>query len=523
MLDVRERSFYDSEALREQVGPPKLAALSAFVNKTLTAKEKALAEEIGHDFRDEFGRLNDIFANEFNRVMKQVGAYVPMIRQDVIASGSAHENQQGAEFLNVAGYSLRRNTEKGFSIERIKTGAKHQTAIKLDMFGSWMAAVERQEHFAAYYPYIRKLNGVYKTRSEGSAVVQDQISRIYGTETLNRVKAKINALANPQSFRDDTNINNLLRLLRGNVAVASLAFNLPSVLKQFAASPMPFLAHVNALEYAGRAVEFIRNPKEFSDRVRGKSAIMRHRSGSVMLEEFRRAQETNRGKKGLSVIQKIGMKGLEIADWTSVVIGWDAVYQKALAGGLSEEEAVEKADNITLKTQPSGREQDLPDLFVNQPEAMKIITQFTTSLSSIWGQLTYDLPAAVRNRQWGYVLSMVFAYALAGWGIGAVTEAAKVLIYGKDEDDEDAWKRIFLYGSFSQALDSVPLLGGEISAIAEQAITGKKRRMYTSPLMPAAESLIEAAAKATSGDWNKAAQNLAEAAAFGFGGPVSAS
>jgi hypothetical protein len=151
---------------------------------------------------------------------------------------------------------------------------------------------------------------------------------------------------------------------------------------------------------------------------------------------------------------------------------------------------------------------------------MKLLTQFTTSLNVIWNQLTYDIPTAIKNREFGYVVRMATGYAIAGIGVTAVASLAAAL-QGND-DDENRWKRIFLFGSFSQFLDSVPLLGNGISALAEQAITGERRRLYQSSLLPAAEDLIQAVSRVTAGDWEKAIQSFAEGGALAAGLPVSA-
>jgi hypothetical protein len=521
LMNQAERSgMLNSNEVLRGWGESKLRMLEEAIDEALGADEKALADLIGRDFRDEFGRLNDVFADEFNQVMSQVKNYVPMLRQERTAAGEVHEGQQAQEILNVAGTSIKRTPNKGFTITRIEISSKNQRAIALDLYGTWRKAVERQEHFAAYTGYIRDLNAVFKSRNRDSRMIQEQITQIYGPDMMRRLDAEINALANPASFKDDANIDRLLRAGRGHIAVGALAFNIPSVLKQFAASPMPYLAHVNAGELVSSAFAFMRDPRGFSARVREKSAIMRHREANTIIADLHKAQETRRGKKALSMIGEIGMKGLEIADWTSVSVGWNAVYERARKEGLSEEAAIEKADDVTIKTQPSAREQDLSPLFRNQNEAMKMLTQFTTSLNTIWNQLTYDLPMAIKNRQIKYIVSMVSAYALAGIGVTAVGIAAASL-QGKG-DDEDKWKRIFLYGSFSQFLDSVPLIGNGISALAEQAVTGERRRLYQSPYLPAAEELIEAVSRVTAGDWEKALQSFAEGGALAAGLPVSA-
>jgi len=258
----------------------------------------------------------------------------------------------------------------------------------------------------------------------------------------------------------------------------------------------------------------MQNPQAKSDEIKAKSAVMRHRVANPVFEAIKIAQKDNKGKRGVATIQEIGMKGLELADWVSVATGWNAVYKKALLSGKSEEDAISEADDVTLKCQPSAREQDLAPLFKSGSEAFRLITQFQTALNVIWNQFTYDLPTAMKNRQWGFVVSMVTAYAVAGIGLGLLTEG----LSGGDDDDK---AKRFMYWSMSQAFDSVPLVGGMISATARQAITGEKQQFYASSVFPAAEELISAAGKTSQGEWDKAAKDFAEGLGYGIGLPVS--
>ena len=514
LMDQAERSTWDNKIL-EAMGEDKIRALSQFVEMNLTSEEKGLANEISRDFRDEFGRLNDVFLNEFNLVMRQVDSYVPMITQDVTASGKNHEQAQAQEILNVAGTSIKRTPDKGFTVSRQKISPRNQRAIKLDLYGTWLSAVERQEHFAAYTSYIRKLNGVYKNSlSSESRMVRHQITQIYGPEVMRRVDAEINALANPKSFRDDKNVDRLVRAMRGNLGVGYLAMKTSSVLKQLVASPMPYLSYVTPLDMAASAMEYMQNPRQFDADVKSKSAIMRHRVANPIIEIIKKSQETNKGKRGLAWFQEIGMKGLEMADWVSVVTGWHAVYKKALRDGLTETDARNKADDITLKSQPSAREQDLSPLFKTGSEGFKLLTQFQTALNVIWNQFTYDLPMAIKNKDFQFVIRMVSAYALAGI-------AMNLLAGGFDDDDDELNRKRFAYWSFSQFFESVPLIGSGVSIVAEQAITGERRRFYNSPLLPAASELLNAASNAVAGDWGKAAGDFAESVGLGLGLPVS--
>jgi hypothetical protein len=447
--------------------------------------------------------------------MKQVSSYVPMIRTDSNASGEVNEKEQAQEILNVAGISIQRTPNRGFTVERKKIIPQNQTAVRLDLYGTWMQAAERQEHFAAYTRYIRRLNAIYKGNSTASRTFNHQLLQLYGPEWVSRIRAEINALANPQSFQDDRNVNRVLRALRGNVATAYLSFKVSSVLKQFATSPAPFLAYVNPLDMTKSAMAFIQNPREFSDAIRSKSAIMRHRVANPIIAEIKQAAETNKGKKGLAAIQAIGMKGLEIADWTSVSIGWNAVYERSLTGGLSEEAAIAKADDVVLKSQPSAREQDMAALFKTGSPAMQLLTQFTTAMNVIWNQFTYDLPTAVKNGDIRFIVGMVTGYGIAGSLLGLLAHGL-----GGDDDD-DLRKRRYFYDAFSQFFESVPLIGNGVSALAEYAITGQKPRLYQSAVLPAAEELIDAAKSIRSGDWTRAVGHAASGAFLGGGLPLS--
>jgi hypothetical protein len=263
-------------------------------------------------------------------------------------------------------------------------------------------------------------------------------------------------------------------------------------------------------------MDYMSNPGEFSGRIKEKSAYLRHRVATPMLQARREAQETNRGKRGLAQIQNIGLKGLEIADWVSVSIGWDAVYRRALTEGKTEAAAAEYADSVVQKTQPSGREQDLAAMFKTRSPAMRLLTQFTTPLNVIWNQLTYDLPTAVINKNFREAVGIIAGYAIAGTMLGVLAHGI-----GGGDDEEVRRKRYFYY-AFSQFFESAPLIGNGVAALAEYAITGEAPRMYQRSLFPAAEELLDAAKKVRAGDWERALGDAASAAALTTGLPVSA-
>jgi hypothetical protein len=517
LLNSQERSFYgekEKKQIAQGIGQQKTDDLDRYVNKNLTQNEKALARAIADDFKGEnFQRMADVFANEYNKRLTNVDNYLPNMVTDATGSGESHEGQQKAELLNIGGFAVKRNPEKGMTVDRIKIGVGHQRAIELDIFKLHQNGVERAEHFIAYSRYIRQLNAVLRDGSKESRALQERIEQTFGKPVMNRIKQEINIYANPQSFRDGN--DKFIRALRGNLGAAYLAAKTSSILQQLATSPAPFLQEVNPAEMFASSWKYITSPKAFMENIKHMSADMRHFSGDALFDLIHDMEEDSKLKRGVKKAREIGMMGLEWANATPVFVGWNAVYEKSLKAGMTQEAAIEKADAVVRKTQPSGRPQDNSPLYRDTKEATKLLTQFGTALNAIWQQMAYDVPMAIRRKQFGTVLRIIGSYALAGTLAMALKNK-----WPDDDDDAKNTKRIIAW-SFSQFTDSVPLLGDLITTQMEATLTGEKPRYFQSELLPAAETLIKGVGYITRKDFQKGALELAEGIGLATGLPVS--
>jgi hypothetical protein len=218
------------------------------------------------------------------------------------------------------------------------------------------------------------------------------------------------------------------------------------------------------------------------------------------------AKTTNPVMTGINNFNSLGMYGLDMIDWACVAPGWLVIYEREYAR-LSKEldkriavrtaelvnqgldadaaaqqasletaddiksEAVYLADDAVMRTQPVWRKANLAPMFKNNGELASALLQFQTSLNRIWQTFRYDLPEAVRKKQIGKIVGIVTEYALAGICLG--------LLAGLGDDDEEektpgqkaAW---VLFYSLVQFTDSVPLIGNDVTGLAEKLITGKK-------------------------------------------------
>jgi hypothetical protein len=515
LLNSQERDFYKAQSkIIRTMGQNKLDILSRYVNEHLTENEKLLARAVADDFKGEnFLRMADVFANEYNQRLTNVQNYLPNLVTDSSGSGP-HEKQQAREWLDIGGKSVKSNADKGMTVDRIKNISPwNQRAIELDIFKLHQNGVERQEHFIAFSRYVRKLNEVFRGQSTESRALAEAIEQTFGKPVMDRIKREINVFANPRSFHDAN--DKLIRGLRGNLGAAYLAAKTSSILQQLATSPMPFLQEVGPHEMFASAWKYLTNPRAFNENIKNLSVDMRHFSGDALFDLIHEMEETSKVKRGLKKAREIGMAGLEWANETPVFIGWNAVYEKSLREGMTKDEAVAKADKVVRKTQPSGRPEDNAPLFRDTNEATKLVTQFGTALNVIWNQISYDLPTAIKRKQWKTALRIAGSYALAGTVAMAIKNG-----FEDDDDDKMKAKRLIAW-SFSQFSDSVPLIGDLITTQVEAAVTGEKPRYFHTEILPAAESVIKGLGYISREEFKRGAGELAEGIGLTTGLPVS--
>jgi len=511
LFSEEERRTLGPDVLKS-LGNEKLAKMNAAIEGSLTDGMKELADMIGEDFDKEFDRLNKAVISLTNQEMKKVAHYFPIHRE------GAYFDKFGDSIMEElkTKYGMMNLPDSGFTLERIKIGASHQTPIKLDLFGTWQQAVERQEHLVAYGTYLKKLNAVYKSRRAGG--VREAIIQSFGKSGMDYIDQYISEVANPHEFKKPEEGDRAVRLLRGNMAIGFLSFRWASIMKQIITSPLPYMAYApkgtsaNAFKCLASG-----NPMKWLGEIEAMSPMLSHRTADQIFESIK-----NMGREGFEGFTKkigdIGMKGLEYADRFSVAIGWKGVYDEAIAKGMEHEEAVRKADDITLKTQPSARGVDLAPIFRGKNEWKQLLLQFGSALNVVYQNIRYDLPQAMREKEYGRAVGIATSYAIAGILLGAFAKAR-----GNDKpDDDEAWWRDWVFYSTTQFTDSIPIIGNEVTSFMKRRIAGDRRRFGESELLPAVESLLSGADNLLEGDILASIEEIGTGLGLGLGLPVLA-
>jgi hypothetical protein len=529
------------------------------------------ADAISKDYEIQYERLNKASIDEFNQPVWRVHNYVPLIRME--SSGEPHINRVMEDLLGASNTQVQTKVSRGNTVKRMEISATNQKPVELGLYKTWVDSVERTEYFINYAPLVRTLNSVYKS-SWYAGGIRQMLQNRYGDGMVRYIDAYINELANPNAAGQRTALDTIARTLRGKTATAYLAWKTSGIIKQLLTSPAPFFQHISLPEYIKATLDFIQHPNQVGEVIRNKSAFMKSRTFDSMEILIREQQQRTTSKIGYTIdtFNNIGMKGLEMVDWICVAPGWLAAYRKQLnlvqkknqeeykkkleeyhqsqyddvlpteeskaAKAESEikgedeieAEAIRRADDIVRLTQPSGRMVDLAPMFKTRgpnSEFPALLLQFQTALNVIWQNIRYDLPMAVRNKQYSQAAGAIIGYTVAGITLGLVTEGL-----GGDEEEKKAQR--LLYYSVTQFTDSVPLLGNAVTNIAEKVLTGRGSYM-PSKLLPVwdefslgTKNLADAIQKGSNEDpeaahkaWIKSAENFAELFGYAFGLPVS--
>lgn len=491
-------------------------------------------ERVREDFNGQRDRINEVAIREFNKPMRNVDEYLPIHRREF--NGENMHEQIADDWFNQNAGGSPTGVGKGFTRDRIKISPNHQRPVNLDLMQVWNRSVRDQEHFIAFAEYGRELNRVFK--NPDSVNLRNVISRTLGQEMVSDIHDYMNQVINPQRNIELAGAQKAIRFMRGNLGAAYLTWKMSSLVLQTITSPAPFLQEVKPIYMAKGYIELFSHPLEAIAWINERSPMMKNRTMNVIIDEIlqqSRTYQQNKVMHGVRKMQEIGGLGLTMVDRYAVAGGWlgayhqqmDALMEQGMTSEQAERMAIAWADDITLKTQPTGDVTEIAPLFTSGGEFARAFMQFTTSLNVIWTNLTYDMPVSAREAmnktapkdarmaQFSRVMGTIVGYGLAGAVLGAVAD-------GYDDDDDEIDKlRKWLYWSTTQASESVPLVGQHVSSIVKTMITGDKPDFFSDEFFPGMMKIFKGVGYLAQGKFTKALDNLAQGAGYMGGMPVS--
>jgi len=489
MMDIYAGWKNEKKKLAMMFGNNITTKIYEEIEKLLSPEEKSLVDYVINEYQANYDRLRDAYIEFANEDMGAESSYTPMRRMDV--TGDPLDAEIADELLLRRGLK-KASMEKGFTISRKNIPEEFQKPIRLGLMQTYLSQVPKQEMFIRYAEKIRQLNKFLSDKTFRAAVEQQ-----HGREYVEELEKYVARVANPNIYKAMDGMALLSQELRHNASIAYLAYNLVTLGNQI---PSIFLSLGDAGGYhlIASMMEFAKNPMKMIRMVSEKDPQVRHQRLERELEEIKK----NQGSLYQKIREKVGDPGFLGIYWFDRIVrttAWNAVYQKGLADGLSERDAVRRAGESILRIQEGASPKDIPSLYATS-EYLNWFLQFTSQLSKIYGNITYDIPAQVRQKKYGKAFMSTVGLVLSALGIWIVSNK-------RLPDTKEEYADVLI----QQAIDSIPLIGKVISA--------SKRGFgdMTPPVLSGAKAISDAVfAKTKKQRIKKAAEGVAVTAGIPY-------
>jgi hypothetical protein len=376
------------------------AEISAII-ADLSPQEMKVADIIMSDYDANRERLRDAHYRHANLWMDYVDKYVPFVT--VGRDYQSHRQQLTEETLTRAGLK-RAKPMDGMTKSRVHQ-LRNPARLRLDLYSTWHDQIRKQEHYIESADLVRVQDRVLSNRD-----LQAAVSRAFGPQMMKELRGVKDRFANPMAFRAYNPVESGFSTLRNNAAASYLAFNSVTAIKQVPSLAF-YLADAGPGNLVSGVAQVTTDWKATRDFIFERDPLMANRGIDRAYEELQAvvaAGQVGKFKKG---VVTVGMMPIQFMDAFATMAGWKAVYDKSIAAGMSEQQAITRAREVTQRTQPESRAYASSSLQTNQ--AMKWFTQFTNQLTTIWSGLSYQVPTDMKNGRVTHAMVQIAGVAMS--------------------------------------------------------------------------------------------------------------
>lgn len=486
-------------ALRYGNGWGKSVLLEAI--GALTAEERAFADAILKEEESHFDRINGVLEQVFQIKMEKVDNHVSMFRIRDASAGTPADNAIQEHVSTIAKLSSMKRTimRRGFAEARKILGPELQSPIQTGLVSVWLRTMTTTEYTAAFADLAMTLQDAVNQGYSGSPSLLRKIEDRYGRGFAEAVKNWVNTITMPDFYRAFSSMDDLLRKVRANSGIARMAFNLLSAGKQLISFVL-MVPYAGPVHMASAIAQFAADPKGTCEFVWARDPHVKEQAVDRLLEELKLA-----GVPGVDryrhKLASVGFAPMLWLDMAVRVTGWKAVYDRLIAKGFSEAEAISVAQSAILATQNAADPEELP-LYMKGGELMNLVTQFTNQANQIYNITFYDIPADFLSGHSGRAFGGIVGLTLSALLVGLMNNGEP------PEDPEDLIQWVL-----QEELGSLPLIGNAIAA----TLAGYRASGTAIDSMGAA--LARAGKETAQGDYERALMATGEFAALASGLP----
>jgi len=283
-------------------------------------------------------------------------------------------------------------------------------------------------------------------------------------------------VATPTSYKTMDNVFRLIRTAVGNQIMPGNVQNAFLQLTGFSQLHLRVEAG-HALEALGRVTS---HPFETTAEIIGKSDYMKHRMNNVGFEMQRVIDDivlnTNKFQQLQSFSEEHAFILQQVAQGYVDKVTWIGAYNQALAkGGISETEAILRADSAVRETQGSYAAEDISRIETG-PHILRMFTQYYSYFNMIGNLMVTDASVAMHTGKNGVAVagSLSLITTLAFVIPGLVDHLLRGGFGGFPEDDEGDldWWYILGDSQLEQGYAMVPVAGPLAKSFLQSTIGG---------------------------------------------------
>ncbi len=357
-------------------------------------------------------------------------------------------------------------TQQGHLISRAESGGGQPVALTPE---AGFEGLVNTIHDLCWREAVGNANKIF--RKGGAAELA--IRQYWGEEAVKGIRDWVNDIANANSSKATSEIASFIRR---NVSLAGIGLNLVTALIQ----PVGILQSVAVLGgkwcLAGIG-DYIRNPRAQKALVESKSDMMAARS-RTRFKEVAEVQLRMQGAVGRTRDKMMRAAYMPVVAMQAIVDipTWIGAYNKALAEGMYDLDAVAYADRIVIEAQGSGRLSDL-----SRVERDKGWGQLFTTFYSFFNA-AYNIMMVTKDtekgmeRAWHLLILLCMQPVIETF----LREGLKAAVSNKDDDDwlrKTSIKAALAIPNFSLNL----MVGLRETANIVELLTGQQATPYQGP------------------------------------------
>lgn len=458
------------------------------------------------------------------------GGYVPAVvdkdasNDGVLRDGQTALDQQAAGFLLPTAGS-------GFTKSRVENYTQ-PLALDLRLLPSHVDKVLRFTHLD---PAVRQVHSLVVDRRFGNALAQydPTIADNLLLPWLQRVAQQ--SVETPSSSSSGRAADAVLRTLRKKTGFNIMFANVVNTLQQVTSlSVAATLVKPSIIKNA--AIRFVRDTGGMRDEVFALSPFMAERIGNASRETQMRIQDVVAEPTTFGEFERwIEKHGYflqsAVQGWIDVPV-WMAAYEQAVAGGMSERDAVFEADATIRRTMGGMNPEDV-SLFESGPAWKRLFTMFYTYFNAMGNHLAERSSSIWRRHGWegkGKLFNLyIFGVLVPAVGAELIAQAFRGEL-GDDDEDGAYWDDMLglFFGSQARYGTGMVPVAGQLTQLVWNQFNDQRYDDRLSP-SPAVSSLERALRSPYSvphavfgdGSWQTAVGDGLTAFALGTGVPAN--